>query len=235
MAANRLGVRRTSFYAIVGFLGVWLSFLFSGVHATIAGVLIALTIPVRPKVTESTYIQRLYILIDAFKKTKSNDSALLTQKQAHLVSDIEKLSDDAHTPLQKLEHALHPVTAYLILPIFALANAGVRIQGNILDLILHPIALGVMAGLIIGKSIGITGLSWLAVRLRWAVLPEGVTWRHILGASFFAGIGFTMSIFISGLAFVPKEFEEIAKIGIFAASLISAVTGLLLLSSKDKK
>jgi NhaA family Na+:H+ antiporter len=232
MGANRLGVRSTAFYAIVGFLGVWMSFLFSGVHATIAGVLIALTIPVRPKIAEETYIQKLTDLVDAFKRTKSSDSSLLTQKQAHLVSDIEKLSDDAHTPLQKLEHSLHPITAYFILPIFALANAGVRIEGNILDLMLHPIALGIMAGLIVGKTVGISGLSWLAVRLRWATLPEGVNWRHILGASFFAGIGFTMSIFISGLAFVPDQFEEIAKIGIFAASLISAVSGLILLSRK---
>ena len=112
IVANRMGVRRTAFYAIVGFVGVWLSFFYSGVHATIAGVLIALTIPVRTKIPETKYIDNLCVLLDKFEQSKPNDVSLLTQKQAHLISDIEKLSDDAHTPLQKLEHALHPITSY---------------------------------------------------------------------------------------------------------------------------
>lgn len=233
--ANRLGVRRTAFYAIVGFVGVWLSFLYSGVHATIAGVLIALTIPVRTKIPENKYIDNLCVLLDKFEKTKPNNKSLLTQKQAHLISDIEKLSDDAHTPLQKLEHALHPIAAYFILPIFALSNAGVRIQGNILDLILHPIAIGIMLGLIIGKSIGISIVSKLMVKFKWASLPEGVSWKHIYGASLFAGIGFTMSIFIAHLAFVNEEFVEIAKVGIFVASFIAAIVGVILLSWRSEK
>lgn len=235
MGANRLGIRRTSFYAIVGFLGVWLSFLYSGVHATIAGVLIALTIPVRTKVSENAYIDRLCVLVDKFKEARPNDSKLLTSKQAHLISDIEKLSDQAHTPLQKLEHALHPVTAYLILPIFALANAGVRIEGNILELLFHPIAIGIMLGLVAGKALGISLFSKAMVHFKWSTLPEGVTWNHIYGASFFAGIGFTMSIFISGLAFVPEEFIQISKVGIFGASLLAAILGVILLGRSGKK
>jgi NhaA family Na+:H+ antiporter len=235
IAANRLGVRRASFYAIVGFLGVWLSFLYSGIHATIAGVLIALTIPVRTKISERKYIDGICELMDKFEKAKPNDNSLLTNKQAHLISDIEKLSDQAHTPLQKLEHALHPITAYFILPVFALSNAGVRISGNILDLLMHPIAIGIMLGLIVGKSVGISLISRLIVKLGLAGLPDGVTWRHIYGASLFAGIGFTMSIFIAHLAFTEDEMVEIAKVGIFLASFIAAIAGMILLSSGKKR
>ncbi|MCF8369485.1 MAG: Na+/H+ antiporter NhaA [Bacteroidales bacterium] len=235
MIGNRLGVRRTTFYAIVGGLGVWLSFLFSGVHATIAGVLIALTIPVRPKINEQTFIDRLGTLLDKFKKTKPNDVSLLTNKQAHLISDIENLSDEAHTPLQKLEHALHPLTMYFILPIFALSNAGIRIQGNIFDLIIHPISLGIIAGLLLGKFLGVSFFSYLAVKLRIASLPEGVTWRHIYGAGFLAGIGFTMSIFIADLAFVSQLNVEIAKVGIMVDAILAAAIGMFILSRGNKK
>ena len=196
VVANRLGVRRAVFYAVVGLLGVWVAFIQSGVHATIAGVLIALTIPVRTKITEVTYIDRLTDLLEKFKKAKPNDVSLLTQKQAHLVSDIEKISRQATTPLQKLEHALHPITAYIILPVFALANAGIHIEGSFLTLMLHPIAMGIMLGLVLGKAIGITVFTRLVVGSGFAELPEGTKWRHIYGVAFLAGIGFTMSIFI---------------------------------------
>jgi len=231
MGANRLGVRRATFYAVVGFLGVWLSFMFSGIHATIAGVLIALTIPARTKVNEEQYVDELCVLVDKFEKAKPNDNALLTQQQTHLISKISRLSDDAQTPLQKLEHALHPFTAFFVLPLFALANAGVHIEGNIMDMLFHPVALGIMAGLVLGKVIGISLLSRLVVGLKLAVLPDGVTWKHIYGAGLLAGIGFTMSIFISGLAFADEELIRTAKIGIFGASLISAIAGLLVLNS----
>jgi len=235
MIANRLGVRRTTFYAVVGFFGVWLAFVFSGVHATVAGVLIALTIPVRTKVTEQKYIDDLCVLVDKFEKVKPNDKTLLTQQQANFVAKISKLSDDAQTPLQKLEHALHPLSAYFILPLFALANAGVHIEGNIIEMLVHPVALGIMAGLVLGKVIGITLFSKLLVALKLSVLPDGLTWKHIIGAGLLAGIGFTMSIFISGLAFMDESLIQVAKIGIFGASLISAVAGLLLLSSIKPK
>jgi NhaA family Na+:H+ antiporter len=235
LAANRLGVRRTTFFAIVGFLGVWMAFLFSGVHATIAGVLIALTIPGRTRITEKKFIEDVVVLVDRFRNEQPNDNRLLTQQQSHLVSKIEKLSNDANTPLQKLEHALHPVTAFFILPVFALANAGVHIRGNIFEMILHPVSLGIIAGLVLGKFIGISLFSRLMVALKIAQLPEGVSWKHIYGAGMMAGIGFTMSIFISGLAFLTDELQQIAKVGIFTASIISAVAGLLFLSSTSRK
>ena len=235
VVANRIGIRRTSFYAIVGFLGVWLSFLYSGIHATIAGVLIALTIPVRTKVSEKTYIDEVCELVDKFKNASPNESSLLTSKQAHLITDIEKISDAAHTPLQKLEHALHPVTAYLILPIFALANAGVKFEGGFLSLLFHPVSVGIFLGLVLGKAVGISLFSRLMVALKISVLPEGMSWRQIYGVSLFAGIGFTMSIFIAGLAFANETIIQVSKIGVFAGSLISALLGVWLLSTGKKK
>ena len=234
--ANLAGIRRTLFYALIGFAGVWIAFIYSGVHATIAGVLIALTIPARTNIGETAFIDKLTEYLQKFKnENRDNNSTLLTKGQVHVISEIEELNKKAHTPLQKLEHALHPVTAYFILPVFALSNAGVRIDGQVIDMLLHPISLGIIAGLVLGKFLGISLLSKLVVKFKIAELPQGVTWRHIYGAAFLAGIGFTMSMFISDLAFKEDEFKQIAKVGIIAASVISAVIGMLWLGLSSKK
>ncbi len=233
--ANIAGIRRTLFYAIVGFIGVWMAFVFSGVHATIAGVLIALTIPARTKIDENEYVIRLSKCLRSFKKVEPNDHSLLSHEQTHLIANIETLNDKVQTPLQKLEHTMHPITAFFILPVFALSNAGVHIEGSILEMILHPISLGIMAGLVLGKFFGISILSHLMVKLKFSVLPEGITWRHIYGVAFLAGIGFTMSMFISDLAFVSEESKQIAKVGIMTASFISATIGMLILGLGTKK
>ena len=233
--ANFAGVRRTSFYAIVGFIGVWMAFIFSGVHATIAGVLIALTIPARTKISGNEYVKRLSKCLDKFNKVPANDNSLLTKDQAHVISDIEVINDEAQTPLQKLEHALHPIVAFFILPVFALSNAGVHIEGSVIEMLLHPISLGIIAGLVLGKFLGISLLSHITVWLKIASLPEGVSWKQIYGVAFLAGIGFTMSMFISDLAFVDEEFKQIAKVGIMAASFISATVGMVWLSVVSKK
>ena len=233
--ANLAGIRRTLFYALIGFAGVWIAFIYSGVHATIAGVLIALTIPARTKIGETAYIDKLTDYLQKFKKENpDHKSTLLTKGQVHVISDIQELSKEAHTPLQKLEHTLHPVTAFFILPVFALSNAGVRIDGRVIDMLIHPISLGIIAGLVLGKFLGIALLSKLVVKLKIAELPQGVTWRHIYGAAFLAGIGFTMSMFISDLAFKEEEFKQIAKVGIMAASGISAIIGMLWLGLTSK-
>ncbi|NOY49502.1 MAG: Na+/H+ antiporter NhaA [Chlorobi bacterium] len=234
LVANLAGIRRTSFYAIVGFIGVWMSFVFSGVHATIAGVLIALTIPARTKISENEYVNKLHKCLNKFKKEEANDNPLLTKDQAHLISEIGTLNDKAQTPLQKLEHALHPITAFFILPVFALSNAGVHIDGSVVGMLLHPISLGIIAGLVLGKFLGVSLLSHVAVWLKIATLPEGVSWKQIYGVAFLAGIGFTMSMFISDLAFVDEELKQIAKVGIMAASLISATIGMIWLSLGSK-
>jgi len=233
--ANFAGVRRTVFYALVGFIGVWIAFVFSGVHATIAGVTIALTIPARTKISENDYISKLSKYLDRFKKEKPNDSSLLTKEQVHVISDIGELNEKAHTPLQKLEHALHPVSTYFILPVFALSNAGVHIEGSIIEMLIHPISLGIIAGLVLGKFIGISLMSKLVVWLKISKLPEGVSWKQIYGVAFLAGIGFTMSMFISDLAFKEEEFKQVAKVGIMTASLISAFIGMILLSRAISK
>ena len=233
--ANLAGVRRTSFYAIVGFTGVWMAFVFSGVHATIAGVLIALTIPARTKISENEYVKRLSKCLNKFNKIPESNNSLLTDDQAHVISNIKVINDDAQTPLQKLEHVLHPITAFFILPVFALSNAGVHIDGSVIEMLLHPISLGIIAGLVFGKFLGISLLSHITVWLKIASLPEGVSWKQIYGVSFLAGIGFTMSMFISDLAFVNEEFKQIAKVGIMAASLISATIGMIWLSVGTKK
>lgn len=235
VVANYLGVRRTIFYGLVGFLGVWTAFIFSGVHATIAGVLIALTIPARTKISERAYVNRLTTLTKRFKEAQPNDVTLLTKKQAHIVSDIEVLNEKAHTPLQRLEHAMHPVTIYFILPLFALANAGVHITGSITEMLFHPISIGIAVGLVAGKFLGISLFSRLMVRFKLAGLPDGVTWKHIYGVSFLAGIGFTMSMFISELAFDDEEFKQIAKVGIMTASLLAAIIGMTMLSMAGAK
>ncbi len=236
IAANLSGVRRTTFYAIIGFAGVWIAFIYSGVHATIAGVLIALTIPARTKISEESYIAKLTKYLNKFsQEEKDQKSTLLTKKQVHLISEIQDLNDEAHTPLQKLEHTLHPVTAYFILPVFALSNAGVHIDGKVIDMLIHPISIGIICGLVLGKFIGISLFAKLIVKFKIASLPEGVKWNQIYGVAFLAGIGFTMSMFISDLAFKDESFKQIAKVGIMAASFISAIIGMIWLSLTSKK
>ncbi|PIQ29831.1 MAG: Na+/H+ antiporter NhaA [Bacteroidetes bacterium CG18_big_fil_WC_8_21_14_2_50_41_14] len=229
IVANIAGVRRTIFYALVGFIGVWIAFMLSGVHATIAGVLIALTIPARTKISENQYVARLFALTKKFEKEPVTDHVLLSENQVHLLTEIEELNDKAHTPLQKLEHAMHPLTTYFILPLFALSNAGVHVEGSVLDLVFHPISLGIVAGLLLGKFLGISLFSLLAVRLGWASLPEGVSWLQVVGVAMLAGIGFTMSMFIADLAFVPEDYKQIAKVGIMTASMVAAFAGMCLL------
>lgn len=234
ITGNRMGIRSTLFYGLIGLIGVWLAFFFSGVHATIAGVLIAFTIPAKAKINEVDYIDNLCTLLTKFTDEKQNDSNLLTKKQTHLIDKIEALGKDAHTPLQRLEHLLHPISAYIIIPVFALFNAGVRIEGNIMAMIMHPVSFGIIAGLVLGKLLGISIFSHLVIKLKLAVLPDGVSFRDIYGAALLAGIGFTMSIFISDLAFSDPQLIQIAKVGIFTASILSAFIGVfVLLSGKD--
>lgn len=233
--ANYLGVRRTVFYGLVGFLGVWMAFVFSGVHATIAGVLIAFTIPARSKITESEYVSKLYRLTRIFDHIEPNKNNLLTKKQLTTITKIDELSEKAHTPLQKLEHALHPVSAFIILPLFALSNAGVRIEGNIMELILSPISIGIILGLTVGKPLGIAFAAKIIVWLKISKLPIGMNWSHVYGMGFLAGIGFTMSIFISELAFETDVDKQIAKVGIFVASILSAIIGMIILSRSRSK
>jgi NhaA family Na+:H+ antiporter len=225
LAANRLGVRSTAFYAIVGIAGVWLAFLFSGVHATIAAVLIAFTIPATVKVKEDYYSEKMDELLAKFKEEEPNKVTLVTDNQLHIIEDIRDLSKKALTPLQRLEHGLHPFVSFFIMPIFALANAGVRVEDGVLSQLTSPVSMGVVLGLLVGKFVGIMLSTGLLLKMGWARLPDGMNRMHLAGGAMLAGIGFTMSLFISELAFTDGKLIAQARLGILAASLVASLVG----------
>ncbi len=227
---NRLGVRKPLPYALLGIV-LWVALLKSGVHATIAGVLLAMTIPATTLVNRKGFLERTRQYLDEFESEGIRDGATFTTKrQRALLQGIEDCTESVEAPLQRLEHALHPWVAYLIMPVFALANAGVDLRTDLLAALVNPVALGIILGLVIGKQVGITLLAWLVTRVGWSQKIEGVTWKQIYGAAMLAGIGFTMSLFISNLAFSDPAMLANAKVGILVASLISAGLGWIILS-----
>ncbi|WP_406826183.1 Na+/H+ antiporter NhaA [Pedobacter sp. KACC 23697] len=230
---NAIGIRNSAFYLILG-IAVWISFLLSGVHATLAGVLVAFTIPARTRIDEQVYSKTLRKLTDDFDREIPSNSTLTTSGQHQTIQQVKNLSLAAETPLQKIEHALHPYVAFLIMPVFALANSGILIGSDFFSAIINPVSLGVTAGLVIGKFTGILLFCLLMVKTGIARLPEGGTWRHMIGVAFLAGIGFTMSLFISGLAFSNELYITQAKYGILIASIISGILGMLVLRSGRK-
>ena len=227
---NRAGVRRPGTYAVVGLM-LWLAFLVSGVHATIAGVLLALTIPARTRIDTEYFLVRGRDILQQFHDAGVEGRSVLTNDgQQAAIQAMEDTCENAQAPLQRLEHTLHLWVAFGIIPLFALANAGVHLSGNVMQSLTHPVSLGIILGLLIGKPVGITLFAWLAVRSGAAVLPAGLGWRAILGVGFVAGIGFTMSLFVSGLAFgMDSPLLDTAKIGILSASALAATTGWLIL------
>lgn len=226
---NYAGIRKTWFYAIIGIGGVWLAFFFSGVHPTIAGILTALAIPGRVKINEATFSQRLAALHKKFKQEKPVKGSLISHSQLEILEEIKVTSSEAQTPLQKLENALNPFVNFIVLPLFAFANAGIHLHGKVLEVLTHPISLGIGFGLILGKFIGIVLFSKILVFLKLAKLPKNITWYHIYGIAFLAGIGFTMSLFINELAFADEEFIYTAKVGILFSSLIAGIIGSIIL------
>ena len=230
VVANRLGIRSPLVYSLLG-LGLWLTFLKSGIHATIAGVLLALTIPAQTRIDADEFVSNANYFLDQFRKSgKHGESVLTNQNRRAVLRAMEAAAEHAQTPLQRLEHSLHPWVSYFIMPVFALANAGVELRGDLLSAFTQPVTLGVMAGLIFGKQIGVFTASFLAVKLKWADLPSDMTWKHLYGLGWLAGIGFTMSLFIASLAFGNAEFLPLAKTGILLASLISGTVGAVILS-----
>lgn len=226
---NKMGIRNILFYAIIGIVGVWIAFLLSGVHATIAAVLAAFVIPANVGIKENIFIERIRNSINKFKDILPNDKVTLTDEQIHQLEIIKKDTNCAIPPLQRLEHAMHPIVTFIVLPIFALANAGVSMNVDVQELFSTNVALGVSLGLLAGKVIGIVGITWLLVKLRIAPFPEGMNLRNLFGISFLASIGFTMSLFISSLAFTDEIIITQAKIGIFTASIIGGIVGFFIL------
>lgn len=234
---NLMGVRRTLPYAVVGLL-LWFFVLESGVHATIAGVLGALTIPVRSQVDTTNFMIFSRQRIDELEEEgKHGESIVTSPMQQGLVQSIEDACNKVQSPLHQLEHAMAPWIAFVIVPIFALANAGVPLQGDLTVLATSKVPLGVALGLVLGKPIGIMLASWMAVRLGLGTLPRGVTWKHLHGAAWLGGIGFTMSLFIATLAFPSRDDLNASKLAILVGSAIAGVVGLLILwsASKSKK
>ncbi|WP_306350130.1 Na+/H+ antiporter NhaA [Flavobacterium sp. '19STA2R22 D10 B1'] len=233
--ANKIGVRNTLFYAIVGIAGVWLPFLMSGVHATIAAVLVAFTIPIDIRIEETQFVHKMKVYLERFSTIDpQNKIPTLTNEQMHTVEEMKDISNLAIPPLQKLEHALHPFVTFIIMPVFALANAGVAMDIDFDSLLETNVAVGVVLGLIVGKFIGVFGLTSILIKLKIAVLPDGMTTKHLIGVGLLAGIGFTMSLFVTTLAFTHPEYQLQAKIGILIGSFISGVLGYLVLKSIKK-
>ncbi|MDP9475671.1 MAG: Na+/H+ antiporter NhaA [Actinomycetota bacterium] len=229
VVANLIGVGRTLVYAVLG-VGLWLCFLLSGVHATIAGVLLAFTVPAVSFINPGAFLESSRYILARFEKAGEKGENVLTneERQAALHA-LNHAAYKLEPPLHELEHALHPWVVFAIMPLFALANAGVSLGGGLAEALTSPVALGIVAGLVLGKQLGVTLFAWLAVKSGISELPQGIGWRHVYGAGWLAGIGFTMSLFISDLAFSDGSLVAAAKLGILVASVVAGVVGWTIL------
>jgi NhaA family Na+:H+ antiporter len=229
--ANLLWVRKTLVYALLG-IGLWLSFLGSGIHATVAGVLVAMCIPARGKYNTDRFLAEVGKYLGEFHCPTDGCgySILLNEKHRDAVQSIELACHHVETPLQRLEHSLHPWVAYLVIPVFALANAGLTLGTfDIAHALTSPVTLGVTFGLLFGKPLGIVLFSYLFTRRGLSSLPAGVSWSHIIGAGILGGIGFTMSLFITSLSFRDPLMRDFAKVGILIGSFVSGTLGIAFL------
>ncbi len=228
---NKLGVRNTLFYAVLGIGGLWTAFLLSGVHATIAAVMAAFMIPADSKMREREYIKDIKSKLQAFEAIDPDDSIpILKEEQIAILDQIRIYTKAASTPMQNLTNALSPISTFIVLPVFAIANAGVSLDVDMSTLFSTNIAIGVALGLILGKTIGIFGVTFILVKLGIGTLPKGMTFKNLLGLGMLSAIGFTMSIFVASLAFDNPLYLDQAKIGIFLGSIIGGVLGYIYLS-----
>ncbi|PAF50886.1 Na+/H+ antiporter NhaA [Helicobacter sp. 13S00401-1] len=226
---NKVGIKSLLLYLFVGIF-LWFSVHFSHIHATIAAVVLAFCIPTTSKKDFKFFSLKLK---QAAKISPETNSVLLDDEKNHALHVLRNSSREVQSPLLRLEHILAPWSAYFIMPIFAFANAGVTINSNF-NLEIDHIFLGILLGLVVGKPLGIIITTFLCEKLHIAKRPEGISWMHILGAGMLAGIGFTMSIFVSNLAFVPEDSKDLAKISILIASLASGIIGSIFLYFYNK-
>ena len=227
---SRLGIYNPIIYFMLA-MGVWFGFATSGIHATIGGVLVALVIPARSLIDPNRFLDVVYEKLPKLENANQDNRGILSEHQkTEAVIAIEEAIRDVEPPLVQVEHSLQPWVTFVVMPMFALSNAGVTITGNIIETITHPVSLGVIFGLIVGKQVGITLFSYLMVRLGLSQLPDGLTWRHIHGVSMLAGIGFTVSLFVTELAYATNHhMADNAKVGILIASFIAGSLGFYLL------
>jgi NhaA family Na+:H+ antiporter len=234
---NRMGFRSTMPYGVLG-IGLWLAFLESGIHPTIAGVLLAFTIPSRSVASVEAFQAQCSTVLSGVDRVGPNGVRISrSNRSQEAAMTLEAMAERMQTPAQRLERNLLPWVTYIILPIFAFANAGVTLQGDFVNTVTNPIALGIILGLLVGKPLGIGFFSWLAVKSRLADLPMNVGWPQLISTSFLAGIGFTMALFIASAAFADPALLSIAKLSIILASLLAGLVGSVLLlftsSAKD--
>lgn len=227
---NYAGVRQPLFYIIVG-IATWWMMLKSGVHPTFAGVAVALTIPARPKLSSEKLLDRSKTIINSMQEQSNPIDVLGSRTDHEQVLEVRDFAERATTPLRRWEDALALPVALFILPLFVLANAGVPFSmTSFIESLQHPTGLGIIAGLVLGKLIGISGACWLGLRYKIGCLPDGVNFQHVIGVSLIAGIGFTMSTFIATLGFDSQPVHlHSAKSSILVASIISAILGVLYL------
>jgi len=226
--ANFFWIRQTLIYAILG-LAVWFFVLGSGVHPTIAGVIVSLFVPARGRYDTDNFLQNVKKITEKFEceEQSCGYSILLNQEHMYAVQALELACHDVETPLQRLMHALHPWVAFLILPLFAMGNTGLIFRGIVFsEAVSNPVILGIIFGLVVGKPIGILLFSYLSVKTGLASLPQEVRWSHIFGGAMLGGIGFTMSLFLSELSFTDPHIIDYARIAILTGSILSAVLGM---------
>ncbi len=226
---NWAGVRHTLVYGVLGVL-LWLCFLVSGIHSTVAGVLLAMTVPARSDISSERFTEKVRELLAVFDRAGSHTTSHLGDERRQAAAlGIEHAVERVGVPLIRLEHSLQPWVAFFIMPVFALANAGVTLGGDLAGQLRHPLSLGIIFGLVAGKQIGILSFSPLAVKSGYAERPVGVGWGQIYGTGWLGGIGFTMALFIASLAFEDTALLDTAKTAILAASAISGVVGWAIL------
>ncbi|MEN8141454.1 MAG: Na+/H+ antiporter NhaA [Thermodesulfobacteriota bacterium] len=225
--SNVVGLRRPLPYLVFG-TALWLAMLKSGIHATLAGVITALTVPANSPCSTTMFVKQARELLGQFTASEERDRQIMenSQQQA-ILQGMETTVKLTESPLQRLEHHLHLWVSFLIVPLFALANAGIKIDlGGLAATLGHPVTLGVIMGLVLGKPLGICGAVWLVTKMFKVAMPPGMGPSQVLGVSLLAGIGFTMSIFIGGLAFAGEpQLLLNAKIGVVIASLLAGLTG----------
>lgn len=236
--SNLIGIKSTIYYAIIGIGGIWLAFLLSGVHATIAAVLAAFAIPSTSRVNEGYFVDKMIELKERFLKIDPNDKIPdLTGEQMDCVEDMRSLTKDALPASIRLEHSMHSFVSFVVMPVFALANAAIPISLGEGETISY-VTVGVALGLLIGKVLGVSGLTALLIRLKIVPMPEGMSYKNLLGIGFLAAIGFTMSLFVTELAFdvnLHPDFPDQAKLGILIASGLGGIIGYVFLALAGRK
>jgi NhaA family Na+:H+ antiporter len=229
--ANFAGFHGWPIYAFVGLI-VWYAVYKSGVHATFAGVLVAMTVPARSWINPSEFLVRARHAIEDFEAACFMAPTILSNEpQQQATQQLEKLCEDVETPMTHLQHRLNPWVAYGILPIFAFANAGIPLLHGLGEALTSRETWGVIAGLVIGKPLGIVLFSWLAVRLGIAVKPRSITWHHVAGVGVLGGIGFTISLFITELAFEDRAIADASRVGILFGSITAGILGYFVLKA----